>query len=78
MVRSASAMSMSPFQPTAPIPPEYGPRRTGSSSSMIWIARTFGAPLTVPTGSVARRASQQSSPARRRPVTVELMCITWL
>ena len=57
IVRSASAMSMSPVYEIAPMPPEYGPRRVGSSSSITSIARTFGAPDTVPTGSVARSAS---------------------
>ena len=45
---------------------------------MICIARTFGAPLTVPTGSVARRASKAVLPAASLPVTLLLMCITWL
>ena len=31
-----------------PTAPAYGPRRSGSSSSMISIARTFGAPVIVP------------------------------
>ena len=34
-----------------------GPRLIGSSSSMISIARTLGAPLTVPAGNVARSTS---------------------
>ena len=45
---------------------------------MISIARTLGAPETVPTGSVARSASNASHSLRSRPVTVDEMCITWL
>jgi hypothetical protein len=44
---------------------------------MISIARIFGAPERVPSGSVARSASIAPQSARRRPVTVETMCITW-
>ena len=40
-----------------PITPPYGPRRVGSSSSMISIARTFGAPESVPAGKHARSTS---------------------
>ena len=40
--------------------------------------RIFGAPEMVPTGRAARSASQQSSPSRTTPVTVEEMCMTWL
>ena len=78
MVRRASAMSVSPSNPTTPMPPAYGPRRVGSNSSMICMARSFGAPVTVPTGRVARSASQQVRSRGSRPVTVELRCITWL
>ena len=44
--------------------PAYGPRLVGSSSSMISIARTLGAPLTVPAGNVARSTSTAVVPAR--------------
>mgnify|MGYP002063451844 CR=1 FL=1 len=37
--------------------PAYGPRPTGSRSSMISMARIFGAPDTVPAGKVARMTS---------------------
>ena len=45
---------------------------------MISIARTFGAPLTVPAGRVARNTSIGPSPSRRSPDTCEVRCITWL
>ncbi len=43
-----------------PMAPPYGPRRSPSSSAMACMARTFGAPLTVPAGKAARRASKAS------------------
>ena len=58
--------------------PAYGPRRTGSSESIICMARTFGAPLTVPAGSVARSTSIGPRPSRNSPDTCEVRCITWL
>ena len=39
--------------------------------------RTFGAPLSVPAGKVARRASTAVRPSARVPTTVLSMCITW-
>ena len=45
---------------------------------MICIARTLGAPESVPAGSVARSASIAPTPARSLPDTVLTMCITWL
>ncbi len=45
---------------------------------MISMARTLGAPETVPAGIVARSTSTGVRPARRRPETCEVMCITWL
>jgi hypothetical protein len=45
---------------------------------MISIARTFGAPLSVPAGSDDRRASNAVFPAASVPVTVLDRCITWL
>ena len=45
---------------------------------MISMARTFGAPLTVPAGSVARNTSMGDRPATRRPLTCDVRCITWL
>jgi hypothetical protein len=50
--------------------PQYGPRRTGSSPSMICIARIFGAPVTDPPGNVARSRSTNPTSLRNRPSTV--------
>ncbi len=43
---------------------------------MISIARTFGAPLTVPAGNDARSTSIDVSPGFNVPSTFETMCIT--
>ena len=48
------------------------------SSSMICIARTFGAPETVPAGKPATRASSASYFGSSSPSTLETMCMTWL
>ena len=53
------------------------PRLLGSTSSMISIARTLGAPESVPAGKVAARMSMLVTPSFRRPSTLETMCITW-
>jgi len=45
---------------------------------MISIARTFGAPVSVPAGNVARVASNASASPASVPVTVDSMCWTWL
>ena len=45
---------------------------------MICIARTFGAPDSVPAGSTERSASSALTPSRSAPMTLETMCITWL
>ena len=45
---------------------------------MISMARTFGAPDTVPAGSVARSTSMALLPSRSVPDTCDVMCITWL
>mmetsp|Transcript_10236 Transcript_10236/g.35613 ORF Transcript_10236/g.35613 Transcript_10236/m.35613 type:complete len:321 (+) Transcript_10236:328-1290(+) len=71
-------MSISPVKAHTPIPPPYGPRLLGSSSSMICMARTLGAPLTVPAGSAALSVSHAERPFLSAPSTVLLMCITWL
>src|SRR6266566_1771069 len=52
------------------------PRGVRSISSMISIARTLGAPDTVPAGKQAIRASKQSTPSRNRPRRLETRCIT--
>ena len=54
------------------------PRLVGSSSSMICMARTLGAPDSVPAGIVARRTSMGPLPGARRPDTCDVRCITWL
>jgi hypothetical protein len=46
-------VSRLPEKSKYPTIPAYGPRRVGSSSSMIYIARIFGAPDTVPAGNEA-------------------------
>ena len=43
---------------------------------MICIARTFGAPLSVPAGRTERSASIGPTSARSSPETFETMCIT--
>ena len=75
MVRRAIAMSASPSRPTTPKPPANGPLGSGSNSSMICIARIFGAPLTVPTGRVAASKSHASR-SSQGPSTSRN--ITWL
>ncbi len=45
---------------------------------MISMARTLGAPDTVPAGSVARRTSMGVRPSASFPDTCEVRCITWL
>jgi hypothetical protein len=45
---------------------------------MISIARGFGAPESVPAGKQAVTASNALQSSRRRPVTVETRCMTWL
>ena len=52
------------------------PRLTGSSSSMISIARTFGAPDSVPAGKVALSTSRFDRPGLSVPSTLETMCCT--
>ena len=43
---------------------------------MICIARTLGAPLSVPAGNVARSTSSASLPGASLPCTFEMMCMT--
>ena len=45
---------------------------------MICIARTFGAPESVPAGSTERSASIAPTSSRSVPETAETICITWL
>ena len=44
---------------------------------MICIARTFGAPETVPAGKQARSRSNGRTPSRSSPTTSETRCVTW-
>ncbi len=44
---------------------------------MISIARTLGAPDTVPAGKQARTMSSGSSWGRPRPRTLDTRCMTW-
>ena len=55
-----------------PIAPEKRLRRFGSSSSMIYIARIFGAPVIEPPGKTARTTSIGPSPGRMFPTTVAI------
>ena len=43
---------------------------------MISMARTFGAPVTVPAGKHALSVSNASQPSRNVPNTLETICIT--
>ena len=45
---------------------------------MISIARTLGAPDTVPAGNVARSTSMGPLPSTSSPDTCDVRCITWL
>ena len=47
-----------------------------SSSEMICIARTFGAPETVPAGKHARSSSKGVTPSRSSPTTSETRWVT--
>src|SRR3954454_8129752 len=49
-------------------------RLFGPSSSMISIARTLGAPDSVPAGRQLRSASKAVFPSSSRPVTLEHRC----
>ena len=54
------------------------PRGPSSSSLMISMARTLGAPVTVPAGKPAISASSALLSGRIRPSTFDTMCMTWL
>ena len=69
-------VSALPEKSKNPTAPAYGPRRSGSRSAMISIARIFGAPDTVPAGNAARSASYALMPSRSRPSTWLTRCIT--
>ena len=57
--------------------PAYGPRLVGSRSSIICMARIFGAPETVPAGKHAFITSYASRLSSNSPRTFETMCMTW-
>ena len=56
-----------------PMLPVYTPRGESSSSEMISMVRTFGAPVTEPHGNAALRTSETPTPLRRRDRTVEVI-----
>ena len=62
-VRKAMQVSILPREVDVTHGPGIGPAFWGSTSSMICMARTLGAPETVPAGSPARRASKAVLPA---------------
>src|SRR5688572_11944753 len=76
IVRIVMQESRFPEYEMYPTAPAYGPRRVGSISSMISIARILGAPVTVPAGKHARRTSKASAPRRSVPTTWLTRCMT--
>src|SRR3954454_14621554 len=75
-VRMQMHVSSSPPYDSQPTAPPYAPRLIGSSSSMIRIARIFGAPESVPAGRTLRSASIAPTSGRSVPATWETMWIT--
>ncbi len=71
------AKSMFPLKLKYPTLPAYIPLLDGSSSSIISMALTFGAPVTVPAGNDASNASKEFRPSFNSPFTFEIMCCTW-
>src|SRR5262245_16378791 len=77
IVLIAMHVSSTPSSGSAyPTAPAYGPRRLPSSSEISCIARTFGAPETVPAGKQACSRSNGETPGRRSPATCETRCVT--
>src|SRR5512135_3122457 len=76
IVLMAMQVSRPPFSPRYPTAPAYAPRRMGSSSLMISMALTFGAPETVPAGKHAFRTSTASAPSFNVPWISDTRCIT--
>ena len=69
-VRIRIEVAIAPSGPIQPSAPVYGPRRTGSSSRRISIARIFGAPVIEPPGNAARKQVERIAarvPAGRSP-----------
>jgi len=75
MVRMAMHVSIVPPNPKYPTAPRRRPRRTGSSSSMISIARIFGAPRGVAGGERRAEGVECSRGFASLPRTFETMCI---
>src|SRR5205807_7539160 len=75
-VRITMLVSAAPESERYPMEPQYAARWVGSSSAMICIARTLGAPVTEPPGNAARRRSRASYPDASSPTTVETRCCT--
>ena len=65
-VRIRIEVAIAPSGPIQPSAPVYGPRRVGSSSRRISIARIFGAPVIEPPGNDAREQVERVA-ARREP-----------
>ena len=55
-------VAIAPSGPSQPAIPVYGPRRTGSTSSMSSIARIFGAPVIEPPGTRQRAGRRHRDP----------------
>ncbi len=77
MVLPVSRLTLPRSSPSQPMQPAYGPRARPSSSRMISMARTLGAPETVPAGKAAASTSRASRPSARRAVTRLVRCMTW-
>ena len=75
-VRNVSPVSMLPSNPRKPIAPPYQRRGERSWSSMNWIARRFGVPVTVTAHAWARKPSSASWPSRSHPSTWPTVWIT--
>src|SRR6266516_506154 len=70
-VRITKLVSSAPESERYPMVPQYAARWVGSSSAMICIARTLGAPVIEPPGNAARNRSTASCSGASSPTTVE-------
>src|SRR5438046_1137706 len=70
-VRITMLVSTAPESERYPMAPQYAARWVGSSSAMICIARTLGAPVIEPPGNAARNRSTASCSGASSPTTVE-------
>ncbi len=59
-----------------PIAPQYTPRGAASSSAMMRIVETFGAPVTDPLGNRARSTSTNVVPGRSCEPMLDVRCQT--